>query len=307
MRIALDVHAHVAPAHPTVALDLAGVEYQDGALVIDGHRVGLADLYRPDRLVAWLDDHDIAHAMISIPPPFYRQQLGAAESYAWAEYLNMCLRATAYDHVLRMTPLFHLPIEHPAVALALLEELVTQARFKGVALAAGGLEGIDYADPALDPIWRMLDAAQAFVFLHPGQCCDRRLAPFYLENLLGNPYETAVAATQLVMAGVPGRYPGLRFCLAHAGGLFPAVVGRLERGFVTARPGVPTNVERPLVAARRFSSDSIAHHPAALALARDVFGPGNVIFGSDWPFPMGQDPNEVAKKSESGTSDEGEL
>jgi aminocarboxymuconate-semialdehyde decarboxylase len=42
----------------------------------------------------------------------------------------------------------------------------------------------------------------------------------------------------------------------------------------------------PLQAARRFYTDCIAHHPAALALARNVLGDDKVLFGSDWPFPM---------------------
>jgi aminocarboxymuconate-semialdehyde decarboxylase len=34
-------------------------------------------------------------------------------------------------------------------------------------------------------------------------------------------------------------------------------------------------------------ADCIAHHPSALRLAQDIFGPDHVLFGSDWPFPMG--------------------
>ena len=28
-------------------------------------------------------------------------------------------------------------------------------------------------------------------------------------------------------------------------------------------------------------------HPGALAICEEVFGSGNIVFGSDWPFPMG--------------------
>jgi aminocarboxymuconate-semialdehyde decarboxylase len=127
----------------------------------------------------------------------------------------------------------------------------------------------------------------SFVFIHPGACRDARLSNFYLENLLGNPVETGVAASHLVMAGVPSKYPGIRFCLAHAGGVFAGIVGRLQKGFDTKRPGVDLGVEQPLQAARRFWVDCIAHHPAQLRLAEEVFGADKVLFGSDWPFPMG--------------------
>ena len=125
------------------------------------------------------------------------------------------------------------------------------------------------------------------------QCRDTRLAKFYLENLVGNPYETAVAAAHLVMAGVPSRFPRIRFCLAHAGGMFTTLVGRTQRGFDTLRPDVDLDVEPPLQAARRFYADCIAHHPATLRHAKEVLGEDKVLFGSDWPFPMGLDVEPV--------------
>jgi aminocarboxymuconate-semialdehyde decarboxylase len=91
------------------------------------------------------------------------------------------------------------------------------------------------------------------------------------------------------MAGVLARHSKLRFCLAHAGGVFPAVVGRLQRGFDTSRPGVDRSVERPRDAARRFYVDSIAHDASCLQMVKEVVGPDRILFGSDWPFPMGAD------------------
>lgn len=284
--IDVDVHAHLAPFNGHEVPAIPGIASDGEALVVDGHRLGILDLYRPERLIAWMDEQGIARALISIPPPLYRQQLNEADSRAWARRVNEGLLAIADASNGRLETLFHLPMEHPALAHSLLSELASSP-FAGVALSAGGSPAIDYADPRHDDLWAELEARGAFVFLHPGACCDGRLAPFYLENLLGNPYETGVAASQLVMAGVPGRYPNIRFCLAHAGGVFPAIVGRLERGFATKRPGLPSEVERPLAAARRFKADCIAHHPGALKLATEVFGEGNLLFGSDWPFPMG--------------------
>jgi len=284
--IDVDVHAHLAPFNGHDAPLFRGIASDGEALVVDGHRLGILDLYRPERLVAWMDERRIARALISIPPPLYRQQLDEADSDAWACKVNDGLLAIADASKGRLEALFHLPMEYPALACRLLRDLAPSP-FTGVALSAGGNPKIDYADPLHDDLWAELESRSAFVFLHPGACCDGRLAPFYLENLLGNPYETGVTACQLVMAGVPGRYRKIRFCLAHAGGVFPAIVGRLEHGFDTDRPGLPIAVERPLAAARRLSADCITHHPGALRLATEIFGDENILFGSDWPFPMG--------------------
>jgi aminocarboxymuconate-semialdehyde decarboxylase len=177
-------------------------------------------------------------------------------------------------------------MEHPGLHQALLD-LEASGRFAGFALAAGGHPAIEYSRSEHQPLWEALDRRTSFVFVHPGACRDERLSRFYLENLVGNPYETAVAAAHLVMAGVPSRYPAIRFCLAHAGGMFTSIVGRLQKGLDTSRPDVDPSMEPPLQAARRFYVDGIAHHPTTLRAARDLFGEDKVLFGSDWPFPMG--------------------
>lgn len=287
-RIDLDVHAHLAPVLPERLAALPGVQWQaePPRLTVDGHALGIADLFSPERLLQWMDRHDIARALVSVPPPLYRQQLDEAESEAWCRYLNDALLDVAARHPTRLQAMLHLPLEHPALALRLHAAYAGRGA-GGVALVAGGAPRIVYSDPAFTSLWQALDAEGAFVFLHPGACADGRLAAFYLENLLGNPMESGVAAAHLVMAGVPQRFARIRFCLAHAGGAFTSLLGRLERGFETRRPGVNLDVERPLQAARRFQVDCIAHHPAVLRLAQDIFGPDRVLFGSDWPFPMG--------------------
>lgn len=139
----------------------------------------------------------------------------------------------------------------------------------------------------LEPLWRSLNDAAAFLFLHPGEGCDARLDPFYLHNLLGNPHETGLAAAHLVFSGVLGRFPGLTICLAHAGGSTPALAGRWQHGYDTARPGLNLDHEAPQLTLRRLCADCIAHAPAALDAAFATFGEQNILFGSDWPFPMG--------------------
>lgn len=286
--IALDVHTHLIPIAAARLAALQGVQWiaDEQVLVIDGHRVGLKSLFQPAKLIEWMDSRKVQRALISVPPPAYRQHLPPDASLQWVQYLNEELLSAACASGGRLGALYYLPLEHPSLVARLLERF--DPRFEGVALAAGGHAGIAYSAAHYEPLWQWLDARNVFVFMHPGACGDARLSPFYLENLVGNPYETGVAAAHLVMAGIPARYPCIRFCLAHAGGIFPALCGRMEQGFATRRPGVDTEVERPLQAARRFWADCIAHHPGTLRLARDVLGEDKVLFGSDWPFPMGQ-------------------
>lgn len=284
----LDVHTHLAPINAAQLEGLPGVRWlpEQPALELDGHRVGVRALFEPERLLEWMGTHAIARALVSIPPPLYRQHLPEDQALEWARYVNQELLAVCARSEGRLSAMLHLPLEHPGLLARLIEEH-QDTPFGGVAIAAGGHPGIVYSDAHYAPLWEWLNDRGVFTFLHPGACTDTRLAKFYLENLLGNPYETGVAASHLVLAGIPARYPRIRFCLAHAGGAFTALVGRLQKGFETQRPGVDLGVEPPLQAARRFYADGIAHHAAGLRLAREVLGEDKLLFGSDWPFPMG--------------------
>ncbi|KAA6178703.1 amidohydrolase family protein [Pseudomonas marginalis] len=286
--IELDVHTHLAPINAQALEAIPGATWDpvNEALTLDGHRVGMRDLFHAERLIARMDSHQIRRALVSIPPPLYRQHLPADQALVWTRYLNDELLKITERSDGRLAALYYLPLEHPDLLNTLCEGYETAA-FEGIALAAGGHANIVYSRKEYDVLWQWLDDCKAFVFLHPGCCQDPRLTAFYLENLIGNPMETGVAAAHLVMAGIPERYPDIRFCLAHAGGTFPSLVGRMERGFDTQRPGVDTALERPLQSARRFYVDNIAHHPGLLTLAGQVVGQQHVVYGSDWPFPMG--------------------
>ncbi|GAB2935013.1 hypothetical protein GCM10027280_23620 [Micromonospora polyrhachis] len=282
----IDMHTHLAP--DLRSFDLPEVEVDDsGVVLLNGGRVGPPDLYHPERLERYLDSAGLDEAVVSVPPPFYRQRLSAADAADWTRAVNDGLLAAVAGRP-RLTPLAYLPLEHPEVALAEYERIAADARWAGLVGAAGGRSmALDAED--LRPLWRRLDADARTLQLHPAHSSDDRLAPYYLANLLGNPMETTVAAAQLVFGEVLSNFPGIRIVLVHCGGCLPMVVGRWERGHVTSRPGVPVLSPTPVEAVRALYVDSLAHDPAVVDLAVSVFGADRLVLGSDWPFPMGTD------------------
>lgn len=287
-RVALDVHAHLVPIEPERIERIAGVRWnaERHLLEVDGHTVSVPALYQPDALVEWMDHNRVEHAWISIPPPFYRQALAAGPASEWVAYLNDGLARICARFAQRLSPLFHLPVEHPQLAAQIAVSRCADGH-RGFSMAAGGAATPVYSDARLDPLWTALDAAEAFLFIHPGACCDGRLKAFYLDNLVGNPYETAVAASHLIFGGVCQRFARVRFCLAHAGGATAMLAGRLQHGFDTGRQGIDTQGQPPREALARMHVDCIAHDNTALAFVAETFGSERVVFGSDWPFPMG--------------------
>lgn len=287
-RISLDVHAHLAPVFPEALAAIAGVSWDAaaGTMTVDGHTIGIKPLFKPEALLAWMDENGVEHAWISIPPPLYRPELRGDAARAWAAYVNDGLRKIADAHPQRFSPLPHLPLQEPALAAEIASAVIAGGHNRFAAPSGGNGDQV-LSDPAFAPLWQALDAARGFVFFHPGECADGRLDAFYLSNLVGNPYESAVAISHLVFGGVIETYPAIRFCFAHGGGALPMLAGRLEQGFATARPGIRTGGRSPRALLKSICVDCIVHDEQALALSEHVFGAEHVVFGSDWPFPMG--------------------
>lgn len=285
--IVLDVHAHLIPVDQAALADMPGVSWNAdaGVMTIDGHKVGIKTIYDPAALLQWMDEHQVEHAYVSAPPPTYRQHLSAEDADKWFSYINAGLERICSASNGKLTALLHLPTEHAELAV----QYVTAAATNGhrfFAMPAGTGDDRTLSEPAFVPLWEALDKAKSFVFFHPGECADGRLSAFYLTNLLGNPYESTVALAHLMFAGIFDRYPGMTTCFAHGGGLVPMVAGRFQRGFDTARPGLES-AAAPVAAHANLFVDCICHNEAAAINAEATFGASNVVFGSDWPFPMG--------------------
>ena len=287
-KIPLDVHAHLAPVAPErlAKLDGASWDADKGVMVLDGHVVGMKPLFKPEALLQWMDKNGVEHAWISAPPPLYREHLRGSGSRAWADYLNAGLHEIAKASSGRFTALMHLPTEQPAVAAEIAKDWIAKGHVL-FSMPSGTGDERGLGDAEFAPLWQALDDASAFVFFHPGECADGRLQSFYLGNLLGNPYETTVALAHLVLSGVLERHRNFTFCFAHGGGLTPSAAARWDRGHDTARPDLDTKLAKPSLTLKRILVDCICHSEATATLAEETFGRDNVVFGSDWPFPMG--------------------
>ncbi len=283
VKIALDVHAHLAPLREDVPLN--GVAWHDGVPHVDGAAVPDARLRQPGELLRWMDAHGVGSAWVSLPPPVYRPALDEAAARVWTEAMNEGLTAFCEADTARLAPLLHLPTWHPELARDTAAAWIARGQRMFAMPAGDAQQAIELSSDRFEALWQALDAARAFVFLHPQRGCDGRLDKFNLHNLVGTPTETAVAAVHLAFAGVPRRHAGIVFCLAHAGGTAPMLVGRLERGQRTASAGLGAEPVRR--AMRRFCIECMAHDARTLEFAAAMFGEERVLFGSDWPFAIG--------------------
>lgn len=175
------------------------------------------------------------------------------------------------------------------------------------AMARGAVGGMLTANPErgtlargdLDRLWQEAVNVQAPLVIHPGQYRpSERLAPFFMVNIVGNPFETTLAVGSLLGAGVVDRYPDLRLVLVHGGGFFPyqyarmdAVFGRWSVYAATSKgfENGPRAKQPPSEYLRWFYYDTVLYDTPPLRYLLELVGPDRVLAGSDCPFAITDD------------------
>jgi aminocarboxymuconate-semialdehyde decarboxylase len=179
-----------------------------------------------------------------------------------------------------------LPLQAPDLAV---QELDRAAKLPGMravymAMHVGG-KNVD--EKALWPVYQRCEALGLPVCMHPVNPLGiERMRGFHLSNLCGNPYEAGIAAASLIFGGVLDAFPKLDFMLPHAGGTFPWLIGRYDRG-VEVRKEL-AHMKQPASAyLRRFYYDTVSHHPQIIRFLIDLVGADRVVVGSDYNWDMG--------------------
>ncbi len=203
-----------------------------------------------------------------------------------ARAVNDAMSEAHRAHPDRFVALATLPMQEPKRAVEELDRAARLPGIRGVYLGTN-VNGRELDDPAFLPVWERIDDLELPVFLHPLNVIGaQRLGPYYLANLLGNPYDTGVAAARLIFGGVLDRFPKLSVCLPHAGGTLPYLIGRLDRGQKVRRE-LRHMKRKPSAYLRRFTYDTISHAPEPLRYLIDLVGADRVMIGSDYCFDLG--------------------
>ena len=129
------------------------------------------------------------------------------------------------------------------------------------------VNGRELSDPAFFPVYERCQAAKLPILLHPLNVIGaNRLGNYYLNNFLGNPFDTAIAAAHLVFGGVLDRLPKLEVCLPHAGGALPDLRGPPRPTASGAAGDQGRGQDSPSAPiSRRFTYDTISHSPSCCA------------------------------------------
>jgi aminocarboxymuconate-semialdehyde decarboxylase len=186
----------------------------------------------------------------------------------------------------RFVGLMALPMMDKDRTIDELERASKLPGMRGVYLGCN-IEGRDFSDPEFLPVFQRIETLGLPVFLHPnGAVGGKRYDPFYLANILGNPFDTTIAACHLIYGGVMDKCPNLQINLPHAGGAVPMLIGRMDHGYAVRRD-VPNLPRPPSEYMRRFTYDTIGHNAGVVKFLISEVGADRVMLGSDYCLDMG--------------------
>ena len=205
-----------------------------------------------------------------------------------ARIVNDGMAAFAAQKPDRFVALGTVAMQDSAAAVAELERGMGDLGLRGVQVLTN-VAGRELSDPAFAPFWAAAERLGAMVLIHPNGFTDAgRMTRFYFNNVVGNPLETALALHYLIFDGVLERHPALKLIAVHGGGYLPAYSGRIDHAWGArsdARGGLP---HPPTTYLKRVFFDSVVFTPHQLRNLVDVFGAGQVLMGTDYPFDMAE-------------------
>lgn len=299
----IDVHAHMLPR------DCFGIPTASGVVELVEHNgqlhfgefpiaISAAEISQTTRLLADMDSVNLAVRVVSPPPYAFAVHADTDSAAKYAKRVNEGLIAMCAEHAERLVPLGMLPVTDAAASREELERLADLG-VAGVAVPPVVGEST-LADPDLRHVLAGAAETGHAVLVHPMQQHRPGFGRHYLQNLVGNPVETATAIASCVLDGVFDEAPDLRIAFVHGAGCAPILLGRWDHGWhrradVSRGSSVaPSEVVRQYVYA-----DSLTHSDVAAELLTKVIDPSRVLLGSDYPFDMA-DPDPVCSATSRG-------
>jgi aminocarboxymuconate-semialdehyde decarboxylase len=296
----VDVHAHYLA--PSVLDAIRSGEFEPHVRILDtpeGLRLkypttvsrplprGMADL---DQRLVHLDERGLDAQVLSTWIDTFGYDLPEDVAVRYHAKLNEGMASAVQEFPDRFRFFASVPLPWGAAAASTLTDAVGRLGAVG-SMIGTNVTGRPLDEQAFAPLWETSAQLGVPVELHPVDVAGQdRLDRFQLDNFLGNPFDTTIAATSLMFGGVLDRHPDLDVILLHGGGYFPHAIGRLTHGR-QARGVVPDLEQAPAEYLKRFYYDTIVYDPTALEVLARLVGVDRLLLGSDYPFDM--EPNEI--------------
>lgn len=248
-----------------------------------------AACWDPEVRLQEMDRDGIDIQVISATPVLFGYERPAEHALDCAKMFNdaaleLCARGNG-----RLKSLCQVPLQDIDMACAELSRCM-RAGHLGVQIGNHvGAKNLD--DAGIETFLAHCAQEGAAVLVHPWDMMARDRMPNYMTPwTVAMPAETQLAIVSLIMSGAFDRLPkNLRICFAHGGGSFAFLLGRLENAWAH-HPVARGRCELPPSKyVDRFYVDSAVYDDETLRFLVQVMGEDQVVQGSDYPFPLGEE------------------
>jgi predicted TIM-barrel fold metal-dependent hydrolase len=298
----IDVHSHChfREAGTLLGADAAAVQLPP----VNGAAEAFIEI---DKRLAAMDAQAVDLEVLSINPFWYGRERDLAAQIV--KIHNEKLAELCASKPERFGAFASLTLQAPDLAVQELETAVKKQGLKGAAIG-GVVDGVEFSDPKFHPVWAKAEELGVPLFIHPQGVpeLNKRLSGNgWLGNTIGNPLETTIALSHLIFEGTLDRFPGLKVIAAHGGGFLPSYADRSDHACMVGPKGCNPDVKlkkMPTEYLKQIYFDSLIFSPEAIRHLTAQVGAGQIVLGSDYPYPWQLHPVDHILGSTSLSDDE---
>jgi predicted TIM-barrel fold metal-dependent hydrolase len=254
------------------------------------------------RFLAEMDRYGVAMQVLSLPHVY---EYYSSENRSLGLELCSIVNTEFAEITARLPARFRMfaviPLPDVDQACKELERARSFPGFCGISLSTN-LHELTLDDPQFADFFHYANQFGAVVCLHPLQrAFPKQWYGYRLEHLIGLPVDTTFALARLALSGFFDRYPKIKIIAAHVGGTIPFLAPRIERAF---REG--QSEHKPSHYFGKFFYDTSGPtHEAILACVTKMFGAEQIVFGTDYPFGLGQEGKQYVEHAVGVVQDSG--
>ena len=234
-------------------------------------------------------------------------ELFGADAVAIARVANDYLAELVRRHPGRFLGLAALPMLDAEATLAELERCAGRLGMKGILLYSN-LGGKFPDEPEFRPLFDVAEKRGLPILLHPAHPTTYEATKGYnMAAGLGLMFDTTIALTRLILAGVLERRPNLKLVCPHLGGALPYLIGRVDHQVRVLKRGGENIRRAPSDYLKMVYLDTVSPMAAAIRYGIDSVGVDQMLYGSDHPWVDPQLIAGLVRSLKLGAADEDKI
>jgi aminocarboxymuconate-semialdehyde decarboxylase len=295
----VDIHSHFLPSGwEDLGDKFGGPDWPWMKLLGDGKAMLMKGEkeFRPVYEACWeptvrleeMDRDGLSHQIISATPILFAYERPADQALYCAQMFNdialeICSRGKGRLHAMAQVPLQDTDLACAEASRAM------QSGHLGIQIGNHvGPKNLD--DEGIITFLQHCAGEGIPVFVHPWDMLGgERTAKYMMGWTVGMPAETQLSIVSMILGGAFDQVSAdLKICFAHGGGSFVFLLGRLDNAWHFRDIARGKSQHPPSHYLNRFYLDSAVFDEGALGLLVDKMGEDRVMFGTDYPFPLGE-------------------